>query len=483
MKGKRLLAILLSMLLCVAAIIPASAATAADWQKTATPAYRFFFSSWIASPLRNMLPSLGEGVGLDLTGDLFTNQFVDDLIYEIIAAAGAMANMIAPLHATLTALMPDLSPAAQAHVTQLMADGQITTTAPNNTWVHLLTLNIDWGVECRDTLLQYGVVPVRRFSSFVFRDDIRARWQSHYVPAFRALGVPDAYIADQDTLNAAWTAAQNFLTPADDLLRAVFTAVLYFTEAMENDLLGYLIANLPNLVQNEAAINQLSMPLLGNPGFNPAGTSRNINLATDGYWLNADLTPRGGTFVGDLLLGFLEVDVTAGGFLAFFEDTLANEFYEMGIEMPEIDWDLVYHAGDMVYVDGEYEFVTDERLMETLILRYLARVNANRDNRPVLQGLVRDAVPGPGFIGSIVAWAAPTVLGWIFDFSEICVCPPCECDLSAPEAECECPPCECPQPPTFLQAFLNGLGWGVAGAGSVAMLFVVFSFFATIFRV
>jgi len=530
MKGKRLLSVLLALVMAVAMFVPTLAAAHENWQKTAAPAYRFFFSRWIANPLRNMLPDLGEGVGLDLTGDLFSNYFVDDFILELANAAGMFANA-GGLSAfqTLPAIAPYLSAPTQADIAYMIAEGHITAGAPNNSWAHVTSLGINWGVECRATLLEYVPIIVRRFSAMAFRDDIRGRWQSHYAPAFRALGVPEEYIATQDELNTGWAAANFFADSTSDvMIRSVFNAVLYFTEAMENDLLGFLIANLPTIVQNQDAINQLALPSILAPIIPGIG---GLNTRTDGYWLDADGNPRGGTVVGSALLEFLQVDLSNGGFMAFFEDTLANEFYNMGIEMPPIDWDLVYHAGDwerriIPYVcecdecicddctqtdahenctaevcvfceecncEGEdtyeYVFVTDERLMETLILRYLARVNANPANRPVLQGLIRDALPG--FLGTIAAWAAPTVLGWIFDLSEVvcdcvlCECPPCECPAEDP---CECDPCECdlpcvcPPPPTFLQSFLNGLGWGAVGAGGVAMLFVVGAFFVTIFR-
>lgn len=413
MRTKKFLSVLLAALLCVALLVPASA----SWQKT-TVQYRFFFSRLIANPLLDMLPSLGDGVGLDLTGDLYTNSLVNDLLHEIVTAAGMFANVgqLSPFQAFfghtnnqgqfIDGVFDQLSPSAQAHITQLTADGQI---VANTTWATIISLDIDWGVKCRDTLIQYAPVPLRRFSSLVFRDDIRARWQSHYVPAFHALGVPDEYIADQETLNIAWNAAQNSEPAADDLLRSVFRAVLHFTEAMENDLLSFLMANLPNMVQNEAAINQLSAPLVTGQGFRPDGTSGGINTMVQGYWLNQDGSPRGGTFVGDTLLGFLEVDLNSGGFMTFFEDTLAYEFMEMGIAMPEIDWSLVYHAGDMI----ADQFVADEHLMGMLVLRYLTRISATPTNRPVLQRLIRDAIPG--FQGILIAAIAPTALGLIFE--------------------------------------------------------------------
>ncbi|MCL2532280.1 MAG: hypothetical protein FWE40_09055 [Oscillospiraceae bacterium] len=401
---KRILAVVLTVLMLIPLATQASA-----WQKT-TVSFRFpLISQMIANPVLNMLPDLGAGLGVDLTGDLFTNYFVNDFVTVIAATAGPFANLgaLGPFQA-LQALAPELSAATQADIAYRIADGQITATAPNNTWVHTASLGIDWGIECRETLLRYVPVIVRRFSSLAFRDDIRARWQSHYAPAFRALGVPESYIADQAALNIGWAAAQNFESEADVLLRSVFNAVLYFTEAMEHDLLGFLTRTLPIIAQNEAAINQLAMPVQGNPGFNPAGTSRNINLATDGYWFNADLTPRGGTVVGAALLGFLEVDVTTGGFLGFFEDTISDVFGEMGMEMPPIDWSLVYHAGDMV----AGEFVTDEVLMATLILRYLARISAIPENQPALRSLVRAGMPG--FQGILIAALVPPVLGLIF---------------------------------------------------------------------
>ena len=94
--------------------------------------------------------------------------------------------------------------------------------------------------------------------------------------------------------------------------------------------------------------------------------------------------------VGSALFEFLEADISAG-FLAFFEETLANEFGEMGIVMPEIDWGLVAHAGNLN--EETEQVVADQNLMGTLTVRYLARIAAMEENRDGFRALVGSAVP------------------------------------------------------------------------------------------
>jgi len=384
MKSKRILSVLLACLMLLAFLAPTAMANDNGdngWQKT-TVEHRFFFSPWISNVFVGQLSGLADGLGVDLLGDIYTNAFVNDFMAEIIAAAGAFGNLASmrpfPLFNYGTAdrsmIQNDLPPALRAHLDELVANGYLTA---NTTWAQLANV-VDWGVTDRESLLATMPVVVRAFASLAFRDDIRNRWQSHYAPAFRALGIPEDQIATQTEIQAGWDAAQNLLTGADVLVLSVFVPVLNWAEALEGNLMETLLSSLPNMAYNADAITGLDE-----------------------------------TLVGSALLGFLEVDVSAGGFMAFFEGVLATEFYNMGIVMPEIDWDLVAHAG---HLNEAGAVVADEQLMVLLVVRYLARAAAMPENRARgFQSLIGDVLPGFfSFMARPAAWAVRTLLGWTF---------------------------------------------------------------------
>lgn len=348
MKTNRILSILLACLVFAGVRMPVASAAGMDsesgWKKT-TVSYRIPFfkglSEMVADALVKRLPDMSINLGL---GDLYSDNWINGMLHELGAQLPpAFAKVMSPyrMYVSTENIARDLSDAIKASITA------------ETTWMNI---DVAWGASDRDSFLKVFPVAARPFTNLVLRSDIRDKWLSHYIPAFRALGIPEDQMASKERIDDAFAGTNNYETRSDLLLTAVLKPVLLWAERLETDLVDVMLDNLPNLAYREEDVNNLNNTLLGR-----------------------------------ILLEALGVNI-GRGFKAFVEDKLGGELGKMGITMPPIDWDAVAHAGDL---DPETQsVVSDVKLMRVLLLRYIQRAADMPENKQGFDDMIGAAVRG-----------------------------------------------------------------------------------------
>jgi len=347
----------------------------AEWQKT-TVSYKIpYLSKWISDRLTGVLKqqsaSLSGAFGIDLgLNEIYSDSWINGILREFGAQLpGAFQTVMSPTRMYLNTanIANDLPQEIKAQVTTA------------TTWANI---DVNWGVTDRDSFLAMFPIAARPFTNLVLRADIRDKWLSHYVPALRALDISEDQLASKEQIDDAYAGTNNYETRSDLLLRAVLQPVLLWAEGLQNDLVDVLLTSLPNLAYRVEDVNNLN-----------------------------------GTLLGGVLLGALGVDVS-GGFLAFFENTLGAELAKMGLTMPPIGWDLVAHAGD---IDPKTQKVaSDEKLMCTLILRYIKKAADMPENKEGFNALIGPMVGDalgfklPAFLNGFLVGCVKVVLGMLY---------------------------------------------------------------------
>jgi hypothetical protein len=239
-------------------------------------------------------------------------------------------------------------------------------------------VNFHWGIVegDRKSFEAAFAMALRPIMALLLRNPIQTEWTQYYIPAFRALGIPEAQIATQEEIDGWFAALQNAGPAGDGLFLAVVDPILALVEDIQNDPIGTLLRILPNLAYHLEDVK---------------------NLATQTSVIS----------LGRILLG--AVDMADGDFLTFLEAKLGEGLAGVGIEsLPPIDWDKVAHAGD---IDIDTAQVTaDEPLLQALLVSYLRRVwDGNQ------QPITTTVLPGlgvPAFL-SPVAFQLVKALLWL----------------------------------------------------------------------
>jgi hypothetical protein len=331
MKLKRILNVILACVLFSGTIVvTALAQSTVDWEKTQIN-YKIpcidktLSKSMQKLVMKTILPMLTPALSdtLDLTSGLYNDDFINETLQSLAPGLGTIGTLMSPKRMYID------TASIASEVPQAVKDA-IADASPAFTWS---TIHVPWGCDgTREDFLRLFALALRPFIGLALRDDICLNYQDIYLPALRALGCAKDTLYDQETLIAAWAAAQNYEPASDNLIKAILEPVFIQLDRLKADPANVLFEMLPNLTYNVDQVNTLKNP-----------PSRPVTAQT-----------------GPLLFNALGIE--GDDFMAFFESALSDAAAGLGLVIPSVNWDLVAHAGDLEIRTEDYYVVERQNL-------------------------------------------------------------------------------------------------------------------------